>query len=241
MLTPIEIQSKTFKSGGLGYDKKDVDGFMKEVLKGYETLYRENMEFSDKIAVLNEGIQYYKTIEKTLQKALVLAEKTAEETRMSALKEAKAIEKEAQTKAQLIVADAKNELENIHNQTIQILQQYEKYKAQFKNLAAAQIEVLESDSFDINIARVDTFATDMNTHVKHKKAYNIDLKKVAREQGLVNSNTIKDHEDEHFEHVENDPSLNEFHEEASITLEDTNSKDLVDNDGFDFINVEDEM
>ena len=80
----------------------------------------------------------------------------------------------------------------------------------------------------------------MNTHVKHKKAYNIDLKKVAREQGLVNSNTMKDHEDEHFEHVENDPSLNEFHEEASITLEDTNSKE-VDNDGFDFINVEDEM
>ena len=28
MLTPVEIQSKTFKSGGLGYDKKDVDAFM---------------------------------------------------------------------------------------------------------------------------------------------------------------------------------------------------------------------
>ena len=91
MLTPIELQSKTFKSGGLGYDKKDVDSFMKEVLHGYETLYRENMELSDKISVLNEGIQYYKTIEKTLQKALVLAEKTAEDTRIAALREAKSI------------------------------------------------------------------------------------------------------------------------------------------------------
>ena len=32
MITPIEIQSKTFKSGGLGYDKRDVDTFLREVL-----------------------------------------------------------------------------------------------------------------------------------------------------------------------------------------------------------------
>ena len=65
MLTPVEIQAKTFKSGGLGYDKKDVESFMREVTRSYEILYRENMELKDKVAVLNEGIQYYKSIEKT--------------------------------------------------------------------------------------------------------------------------------------------------------------------------------
>lgn len=157
MITPIEIQSKTFKSGGLGYDKKDVDAFFREVLLSYEQIYRENMEMKDKISVLTEGIQYYKTIEKTLQKALVLAEKTAEDTKAQALVTAKNIENEARTRAQIIVADAKNELEHIHAQTIGLLQQYEKYKLQFKNLAAAQIELLESDSFDISLARIDTF------------------------------------------------------------------------------------
>ena len=87
MLTPVEIQAKTFKSGGLGYDKKDVESFMREVNRSYEILYRENMELKDKVAVLNEGIQYYKSIEKTLQKALVLAEKTAETTKEAANKE----------------------------------------------------------------------------------------------------------------------------------------------------------
>ena len=28
MITPIEIQNKVFKSGGLGYDKKDVDNLI---------------------------------------------------------------------------------------------------------------------------------------------------------------------------------------------------------------------
>ena len=41
MLTPIEIQSKSFKAG-IGYDRKDVDGFMREILAGYEKLYKEN-------------------------------------------------------------------------------------------------------------------------------------------------------------------------------------------------------
>ena len=75
MITPIEIQNKVFKSGGLGYDKKDVDSFMEEILDNYEALYRERMEMNDRINVLNEGLQYYKTIEKTLPKALVLAER----------------------------------------------------------------------------------------------------------------------------------------------------------------------
>lgn len=160
MLTPVEIQSKTFKSGGLGYDKKDVDAFMKEVLRSYEDMYCENMELKDKVAVLNEGIQYYKSIEKTLQKALVLAEKTAEETKAVAAKEAKRIEKEATGKANIMLADARNELEALHQKTVLLVQQYEKYKAQFKNLAAAQIELLSSDAFNINVQRLDVFVSD---------------------------------------------------------------------------------
>ena len=103
MITPIEIQNKSFKSGGLGYDKRDVDQFMKEVLNSYESLYRENVEMKDKISSLTDALQQYKYIEKTLQKALILAEKTAEDTKQLAQKEAKRIEKEAQLKYQIVL------------------------------------------------------------------------------------------------------------------------------------------
>ena len=151
MLTPVEIQNRVFKSGGLGYDKKDVDAFMKEIVDSYELLYREKMELTDKVNVLNDALQNYKTIEKTMQKALMLAQKTAEETQETALRNAHAIEKEAMTKSEIIVSDAKHELERIHQKTVQLCQQYEKYKLQFKNLAAAQIELLETESFQIHM------------------------------------------------------------------------------------------
>ncbi|WP_310603889.1 DivIVA domain-containing protein [Anaerosporobacter sp.] len=150
MLTPIEIQSKNFKTG-FGYDRKDVDGFMRDVLTGYERLYKENVELKDKISVLNDGIQYYKTIEKTLQKALVLAEQTAEETKQAALKTAKAIEKEARGKADLIIVDAKNELNHINQMITALTSQYESYKVQYKHLAATQIELLQSPTFELTL------------------------------------------------------------------------------------------
>ena len=43
MLTPIDVQSKSFKSG-MGYSKADVDSFLTNLYADYETLYRENME-----------------------------------------------------------------------------------------------------------------------------------------------------------------------------------------------------
>ena len=154
MMTPIELQNKTFKSGGLGYDKKDVEAFFREVSSSYESLYKKNVELSDKINVLNEGLQYYKTIETTIQKALVLAENTAEETKEAARQNAKAIEAEAKVKAKMILEDANKELNMIHQKTIQLIEQYELYKTQFKNLANAQTELLASDAFQIHVANL---------------------------------------------------------------------------------------
>lgn len=157
MITPIEIQNKVFKSGGLGYDKKDVDSFMEELLENYEALYRERMEMTDRMNTLKEGIQYYKTIEKTLQKALLLAERTADETKSNAMKNAALIEQEAMSKANMILEDAKRELEMIRKQTIELVRQYDMYKAKFKSLINSQTELLDSQSFSINLDQLSMF------------------------------------------------------------------------------------
>ena len=158
MLTPIDVQAKTFKTG-MGYSKADVDSFLASLYPDYETLYRENMELKDKVQVLNDGINQYKGIEKSLQKALVLAETTSEETIASAKANAAVIEQEASVKAEAILADAKKELENLWAKTVELLQQYESYKSQYKSLATAQMDLLDSDAFKIELAKVDTFVS----------------------------------------------------------------------------------
>ena len=226
MLTPVEIQAKTFKSGGLGYDKKDVESFMREVTRSNEILYRENMELKDKVAVLNEGIQYYKSIEKTLQKALVLAEKTAETTKEAANKDAKRIEKEAKVKANILLADAKNELENLHNKTIALLQQYEKYKAQFKNLAQAQIDLLETDAFAINIQKLDVFISEETSDKNNEKVYDEKENDVHELVAEEENSMYKDSFNEDAEEVEFD--YTDFEDNDDSQDSDLNLSDLGD-------------
>ena len=226
MLTPVEMQGKTFKSGGLGYDKKDVEAFFRAVTKDYETLYRENMELKDKVAVLNEGIQYYKSIEKTIQKALVLAEKTAETTKEAANKEAKNIEKEAKVKANIMLADARNELESLHNKTIALTQQYEKYKLQFKNLAKAQIEMLETDAFSINVARLDAFITeDEDKKEEPKEEENDDVHELVADEKT--DSLLKAGFNDDAEEVEFD--FSDFEDNDEKKDGDVNLSDLSDN------------
>ena len=216
MITPIEIQNKSFKSGGLGYDKRDVDQFMKELLTSYETIYRENVDMKDKITTLTDALQQYKYIEKTLQKALVLAEKTAEDTKQLAQKEAKRIEKEAQLKYQIVLGDAKNELNKIHKQTMKLMQQYEMYRAQFKNLAKAQIELIESESFGLSVASVDELLCEpaeadapAEDRVNSEEFWNnplIDLDRYLDDEKPAVSDVIEGQEELSFINLEDDKS-----------------------------------
>lgn len=146
MLTPIDLQKKSFKSG-IGYDKRDVDTFFAEVTEEYEKLYKENMEYQEKITNLTNMLHNYKTIEKSLQKALVLAQKAADETKETARASADAIEADAHAKAKEILTDAREELEAVKGKIKALMAQYQIYKTQYRQIIKTQMELLENDSF----------------------------------------------------------------------------------------------
>lgn len=149
-LTPLDIESKTFAKGFSGYNARDVKTFIREVLVNYEFLYKDNIELNDKINLLNEGIQYYKTIEDTLQKTLVLAEKTSEETKSTARQKAEQIEKEAEIKAKSIINEAKNEIYAISKRREELIKQFDASKIQIKYYLKAQLELTEKNELELS-------------------------------------------------------------------------------------------
>jgi len=164
MLTPVEIQKKQFKSGVSGYDKKEVDQFMNDVIDSFDELYHSNKELNDKVNQTTAVLEYYKKIEKTMQKALVLAQQTAEETENEAIRNARLIEEEANQKALAILQSARDELKNLKAQALRALQEYNSYKARFKALANAQLDVLESNDFSIDLDAFDENNLSNFTH-----------------------------------------------------------------------------
>ncbi len=144
MLTPLEIENKTFNKQVVnGYSTNEVHEFMTTLLKDYEQLYKENIEYKDKIAVLNQGIQHYKSIEETLQNALIVAQGTAETVKQNAKAEADNILKEAEINANKSVDEIKKQIMEKEIQYGEAKKQFNVYKAKMEALLISQLEILK--------------------------------------------------------------------------------------------------
>lgn len=156
MLTPIEIREKKLRIG-IGYDKRGIDVFFKQLTDDYEKMYRENIELKDKVANMASIIQNYKTVEKSMQKALVLAEKSSDETKEAARAAARSIEEDARANALLIVASAEQEKQDTKNRIVGLLAQYDAYKSQYKHMLESQLELLNNDKLELSGTTLEEF------------------------------------------------------------------------------------
>ena len=144
MLTPLEIENKTFSKQVVnGYSTNEVHEFMTSLLKDYEQLYKENIEYKDKIAMLNQGIQHYKSIEETLQNALIVAQGTAETVKQNAKAEADNILKQAEINANKSVDEIKKQIMEKEIQYGETKKQFDVYKAKMEALLISQLEILK--------------------------------------------------------------------------------------------------
>ena len=144
MLTPLEIENKTFNKQMVnGYSVNEVHEFMASLLADYEKLYKENIEYKDKIEVLNQGIQHYKSIEDTLQNALIVAQGTAETVKQNAKVEADNIVKQAEINATKAVDEIKKQKIETEMQYGETRKQFDVYKAKMESLLISQLELLK--------------------------------------------------------------------------------------------------
>ena len=144
MLTPLEIENKTFNKQMVnGYSVNEVHEFMTSLLADYEKLYKENIEYKDKIEMLNQGIQHYKSIEDTLQNALIVAQGTAETVKQNAKAEADNILKQAEINATKAVDEIKKHRIETEMQYGETKKQFDVYKAKMESLLISQLELLK--------------------------------------------------------------------------------------------------
>ncbi len=180
MLSPVDIQNKVFKKGKLGgYNIEEVNEFVEEVIKSYQELINENYALKDKMNILNESIQYYRTMEATIQNVLVLADKTAQDTKTAAYEKAEQVKKDAEHRAEKMTFSAeervskilekgRQEVFELTQQIEQIKRQYMGYKIQFKQILQAQLEMIESNE-DKPLAKQDNEFQEMEMSEDHEK------------------------------------------------------------------------
>lgn len=80
MLTPQDVTNREFDKAIFGgYDIAAVDGFLEQLSQDYSTLYRESAILKNKLKVLVDKVEEYRSTEDAMRMALLSAKKTAKE------------------------------------------------------------------------------------------------------------------------------------------------------------------
>ncbi|NLM50729.1 MAG: DivIVA domain-containing protein [Clostridiaceae bacterium] len=144
MFSPLDLEKIEFPKYFLGgYRKEDVDNIFAELVKDYEALYKENIALKDKIAVLDGLVQQYKSVEETMQNALMVAQGTGEEIIRQAKEKAEIIEKEAKIRAEGIAENLKKEIEELTRQKEALKNEIAKFNIKCQSLLQSQMDIIK--------------------------------------------------------------------------------------------------
>ncbi|WP_114571152.1 DivIVA domain-containing protein [Exiguobacterium flavidum] len=147
-LTPLDIHNKEFTRKFRGYDEDEVNEFLDQIIKDFEMLLRENRHQQELIENMQSRVDYFSSMEETLNKSIIVAQEAAEEVKANAAKEASLIVKQAERDAERIVDDAQRKAHRADFEVEQMRKKIELYRNRFKVLIDAQTELLASNDWD---------------------------------------------------------------------------------------------
>ena len=108
-ITPLDIQQKKFHLTFRGYDRKEVDEFLDKVRDEMENLVREMAELAEFRKTYDERMREFRSREETLKNTMITTQRLAEDIKEHARKEADVVIKDAQLRAQQIIARSQEE------------------------------------------------------------------------------------------------------------------------------------
>ena len=144
MLTPLDIENKRFSRAPIrGYSVEEVDDFLDQLTEDYEKLYKENAELRSQIEESKKDLEHYRSVERTLQNTLVMAQTTAEDIKSNAQSRAEQIIRDAQSEARRASEEITKEEFEIRKRTEELKRQFGVYKAKMEALLISQLELVQ--------------------------------------------------------------------------------------------------
>lgn len=160
MLTPLDIHQKEFKKGFRGYVEEEVDEFLDEIMRDFETMIRENTALREELENTKARLEQYAKLEMTLNNTLTVAQRTAEDVKANSRKEAEVVIAEAKAQGEQIVQSAQRRASRIAEEFEATRREIQMYRAKMRSLVRSQLELLEESEREDAAARKQVAAAD---------------------------------------------------------------------------------
>ncbi len=148
MITPIDIQEKTFATSFRGYNKADVDEYKKIVADFLDTKISEVDKLKDVIRYKNEELKKYKVMEETMSETLVFAKQTAEEILLNARNREELLLNQADLKAAELIQEKNEEIRLLEQRIEQLKADYSSYKMKLGAIMSSHIKMIDESSIE---------------------------------------------------------------------------------------------
>ncbi len=135
-----------------GYDPEEVNAFLDQVITQVEKMIAEGKEKDKKIYELQhleqenihlkEKIEQYERMESTLNKAIIMAQKTSEQIKVSAIKESETLIEDAKTNASRIVNEALLRAEKTEMEANMLRRNINVFKRRLKDIIQSQMDAI---------------------------------------------------------------------------------------------------
>ena len=133
-----------------GYDPKEVNRFIDEVITETEKRNNEKKDVEFKLNSLEAELTHYKALESTLNRSIIVAEQAGDQIKSSAREEARSIVEDAKRNANRIVNEALVRAEKTEFETNLLRKNIRVFKNRLRGLVEAQLEMVEDiDKTDI--------------------------------------------------------------------------------------------
>lgn len=155
-LTPLDIHNKKFSRSFRGYDEDEINNYLDQIIKDYEMTIREKTALQNQVNEMEERLNHFTEMEKTLNQSIVIAQETAESVKDNAHKESKLIIKEAEKNADRIVDDALSKSRHVSMEIEDLHRQAKVFRTRLKMLIEAQLDMINNEDWDefLNIDEV---------------------------------------------------------------------------------------
>lgn len=147
-ITPLDVRKQEFRKAMRGLDGDEVYAFLSTVADEYEAVLNDNKALRERLLELDDKVQEYRSIERTLRDTLLTAERVTVEAKDNARREATLIVKEAQLEAQKALRDITAEGARLRSEIQRLCSQRDAYLAKMKVVAESHVKFIESAARD---------------------------------------------------------------------------------------------
>jgi len=113
-LTPVEIRHIRLRKALFGYQTKQTDDLLADIVNSFEDVWRDRADLADKIEQLGTELVRYRELEQLLRTTLISAERASQQMTDQTRRETESILGEARAEAREILWEAMAERERLN-------------------------------------------------------------------------------------------------------------------------------